>query len=354
MSGIIGHVTYAVLGVKAAEHRQLPVAPVIRRHWATYLAGSYLGCDIQTMPEAVCVDTGQEIGYGTVEVTVSPFTGGAVRPFLFRFEGQEYTPRQIHSQFYGRSHLTFGYRGADVELTLPWDHLCDYTAAVVEDAVTLFGPAERPLAYVLGWMTHLIGDGLIKSIAPGLTLHLLDGKYTAKNRPIQDLVSFHEIGRKELGLDWPAMLADLSETPVEAVQLHCMRIGTPRGRLAARFAEGWLPEKEPLLHAVLAENRRYLQKYYKHLLTQMELQRTEGGLQCNEELQKTAGGLDYAQMVEAARAADFRYALWQIAEAVADLFARVVPLVPSLYETMGNGQQPTWAELTDRWKPSAK
>ena len=39
--------------------------------------------------------------------------------------------------------------------------------AVIEDALGLFGPGERPLAYVLGWMTHLVGDGLIKSIRPG-------------------------------------------------------------------------------------------------------------------------------------------------------------------------------------------
>ena len=66
MSGIVGHTMYAILAAKAATQRRLPVAPLIGRHWASYLAGSYLGCDIQTMPEAVCVDTGKEVGYGTV------------------------------------------------------------------------------------------------------------------------------------------------------------------------------------------------------------------------------------------------------------------------------------------------
>jgi len=47
-SGIIGHVIYAVLALKAAEQRQLAVATAIRRHWASDLAGSYPGCDIQT------------------------------------------------------------------------------------------------------------------------------------------------------------------------------------------------------------------------------------------------------------------------------------------------------------------
>ena len=51
MSGIIGHTLYAVLGMRAAEARSLPVAPVLHRHLASYLAGAYLGCDIQAMPE---------------------------------------------------------------------------------------------------------------------------------------------------------------------------------------------------------------------------------------------------------------------------------------------------------------
>ena len=76
MSGIIGHVMYAVLGAKAAAARRLPVAPIIQRHWASYLAGAYLGADIQTMPEAICVDTGKEVGYGTVPLEKSPLTGG--------------------------------------------------------------------------------------------------------------------------------------------------------------------------------------------------------------------------------------------------------------------------------------
>ena len=215
MSGIIGHTMYAILGAKAATHRRLPVAPLIGRHWASYLAGSYLGCDIQTMPEAICVDTGKGVGYGTVPLDRSPLTGGELRPFQLTVEGTQYTPRDIHALFYGRAHLTFGWAQQEQGLTLPWQHLSDYCTAVAEDALRLFGPGERPLAYVLGWMTHLVGDGLIKSIWPGVTLHLLDGKYTRKNRPVQDLFTFHEVGRKELQLNWPALLTDLAETPVD-------------------------------------------------------------------------------------------------------------------------------------------
>lgn len=348
MSGIIGHSIYAILGLKAAAQRRLPLAPVALRHWSSYLAGAYLGCDVQTMPEAICVDTGQEVGYGTVPLAASPLTGGAVRPFLLRFQGRSYSAGEIHEIFYGRAHLTFGWSKAEQGLTLPWDHLGDYCAAVVDDALNLFGPGERPLAYVLGWMTHLVGDALIKSVAPGVTLRLLDGQYTPRNRPIQDLFSFHEIGRKELHLRWPAVLADLAETPVEPVQLHWMRVGPRRGRLGSLIAEGWASDRHELLRAVLSENRRYLRKYKDQVLREMELTRTAGRWQCHADLMKAAGGLDYQQMMQMAENARLRQALRQIALAIADLFQEVAGLVPALARFPGD-DRPTWDELTRRW-----
>lgn len=38
MSGLVGHSLYAVLGLKAAEQRRLPLAAVARRYFASYLA----------------------------------------------------------------------------------------------------------------------------------------------------------------------------------------------------------------------------------------------------------------------------------------------------------------------------
>ena len=348
MSGIIGHAVYAILAAKAACQRRLPVAPLVRRHWSSYLAGSYLGCDIQTMPEAICVDTGKEVGYGTVPLDMSPLTGGEVRPFQLPFEDHLYRPSEIHEMFYGRSHLTFGWSHEQQQFLLPWDHLPDYCTAVVEDSLELFGPGERPLAYVLGWMTHLVGDGLIKSIWPGVKLHLLDGMYTPKNRPIQDLFTYHEIGRKELQLNWPALLTDLAETPVEPIQLHYMRAAPPRGRLARDFPDGWMPGREGLLRAVLLKNRQYLRTYQQQTLREMKLARADAGWQCQAALRQATGGLSYSQMLEEAENAHFRHALWQIAEAITDLFGQVSYLVQDV-RCMPSSDGPTWAELTKRW-----
>jgi hypothetical protein len=329
MSGIIGHTLYAILAKQAAEKRQLPVARIAQQNLASYLAGAYIGCDIQVMPEAICVDTGKEVGFGTVPVERSPLTGGPVRQFYLRTPEGEFTPRQIHELFYGRAHLVFGWVKSENKLAVPWNLLPDYFSSVVEDTFEYFGPGERPLAYVFGWMAHVIGDSLIKNIQHGLDLHLLDGQYTPRNRPIQDLVSFHEIGRKELRLNWTTLFIDLAETPVEPVQFHYMRVGISKGALGKKFTDGWAPEKVNLLRSVLAENRRYLKTNTASILSEMELHQTPEGLDCNENLRKTSG-LKYPQMVELAEKANFRHALWKIGEAVADMFSTVVQRQPRL------------------------
>ncbi len=349
MSGVIGHMTYAILAEKAAAERKLPMAPIARSHYAAFLAGAYLGCDIQTLPEAICIDTGKEVGYGTVPVEKSPITGGAVRPWALKVGDDEYRPREIHSRLYGRAHLVFGWSKLNREHTVPWDHLPDYLAAVVGDAIEIYGPGERHLAFLFGWMTHIVGDSLIKSIQPGVDLHLLNVKYTRENRPIQDLVTFHDIVGRELGLNWENLIADLLDAPKEPVQLHYMRVTKPRGRLAEMFPDGWSPEEAPLVRRVLAENRRYLRTHARHVLDTLKLVKTGAGLQCSSELSRRAGGLSYRQMVEVAEKANFRHALWQIGEAIADLYEQIIQRQP-LLAAFPVDINPGWGEISQRWR----
>jgi hypothetical protein len=76
MSGVVGHTLYAILASRKTVERRLPVGGLIHRHFDSFLSGAYLGSDIQTLPEAVCVDTGKSVGYGTVALQQSPITGG--------------------------------------------------------------------------------------------------------------------------------------------------------------------------------------------------------------------------------------------------------------------------------------
>ncbi len=349
MSGIVGHVMYAVLADKAAKQRRLPIGPIIRRHYASYLCAAYLGCVVQTLPEAICVDTGKEVGYGTAPIEKSPLTGGKVVPWSLKFGDVRFRPREIHRMFYGRAHLVFGWATASREHTVPWDHLADYIANVVEDAVEFFGPGERPLAYLFGWAAHIVGDSLIKSVHEGVDLFLLDGKYTPRNRPIQDLVTLHEIGRKEFRLNWANLMADLVDTPIEPVQPHYMRLTKPRGRLAEDFPNAWAPDAETLIKKVLAENRRYQKIRNPRLLKQYALKKTNSGWQCDDELSQRTGGMTYQEMVAMADDAGFRHALWQMGEAIADLFEQVIERQPLLQDLPTN-DDPSWSQITKRWK----
>ena len=66
------------------------------------------------------------------------------------------------------------------------------------------------------------------------------------------------------------------------------------------------------------------------VLKELELKQTSSGWECNDTLRQATGGLTYAQMVELAEKARFRHALWQMGEAIADLFAKVVERSPLL------------------------
>ncbi len=348
MSGIFGHTMYAVLASKAAEQRKLPVSPIVNRHFSSYLAGSYLGSDVQVMPAAVIKTSGEEIGFCAARV--GDEAGG--QPFdlwTLDFEGRQHTPLELHNLFYGRAHLLFGWSKDDADKQIEWSQLPSYLAAVTGDALELFGPGHRQLAYVLGWITHLVGDSLIKSVQPGVTLSLLNGTYTPQNRPIQDLVTFHEIGRKELRLDWAALLADAVDMPVEPVQPHFMRVATPGGQLSWYVPDGWKPELRPLLLRLLEVNRSYQRIRNGRLLKEIALTDSSDGRQCHPDLSKKTGGLSYTEMVKLADEANFRHALWQIAEAIADLFEQII-LEQPLLQNLPTDDGPTWTELTAKWR----
>lgn len=340
MSGLIGHTMYGVLAEQAVRSRGLPAAPIIARHRASFLCGAYLGCDIQVMPEAICLNTGREVGFGTVPLERSPITGGEVKPWSLRHEGRSYRPRELHEMFYGRSHLVFGWKGDDVALRVPWDHLADYGSRAIRDGLA----SERGTAYALGWLVHVVGDSLIKSVQPGLRMHLLDGVYTPRNRIVQDQFTFHRVGI-ELELDWPALFRDMAATPVEPCQLHYMRIGERGGHLGAMFDDGWQPEHAPLLSAVLAENRRYLPHHAADVLRLVALRDGEA----SEAARRASGGLGHEQMLAMAEAAGMRRTLATIADQCADLIEQITAQVPE-WSKLPRTPDDEWATLKQQWK----
>lgn len=330
MSGVVGHTMYALLAQRELQRRKCRLAEILTDNQSIYLNAAYLGCDIQTLPEAICVDTGREVGYGTVPLSVSPLTGGPVTPWKLMYSGSEFTPREIHQRFYGRTHLVFGWYAADRRHTLPFDHLPDYVALVARDALSRGDARFTSLAWVFGWLVHIVGDSLIKSIQPGLSMKLIDGLYTPANRPVQDLFTWHEVGIQELQLDWSALLQDMCNAPFQQIQLQAMRVTRPGGYLAMDFPDGWAPPDESLAAEVCRQNRRYLPIYLSTLLPRYQLRMRDGELQCHPELSSVAGGLSWSEMREAAAAADLRGTLQTIADLTVEMMQSVCQRVPTL------------------------
>lgn len=350
MSGLVGHSLYALLAAKAADENRIPVAPVLRRNLASYLAGAYLGCDIQVMPEAICLDTGREVGFGTAPLAKSPVTGGAVRPWFLVHDGKQYRPNEIHRLFYGRSHLIFGWAEQDKALAVPWDHLHDYGALVVRDLLEGREPSERSLAYLFGWLVHIVGDSLIKSVRPGIKMQLLDGTYTPRNRPVQDLFAFHKIGIEELQLNWEAVFRDMAATPIEPIQLHSMRVGERMGRLGEAFSDGWRVDRQALLGAVLKENRRWLPHHAADVLDAMRLTQGEDGPQVSKVVKSVVGDLDYSQMMAMAGRSGMRQTLAAITGECITLFEHVIAQVPQATSWRPEDKAPGWGDAMRRWR----
>ena len=102
-------------------------------------------------------------------------------------------------------------------------------------------------------------------------------------------------------------------------------------------------------HIFDSENRRYQKIRNGRLLQQLALRQVNGRWVCDEQLSQQTGGLQYEEMVSMAKKADFRHALWQMGEAVADLMEKVVQRQPLLQE-MPKDTEPGWKQLSGGWQ----
>jgi hypothetical protein len=120
-----------------------------------------------------------------------------------------------------------------------------------------------------------------------------------------------------------------------------MRVGENCGELGQLFDDGWKPELQTLLAAVLAENRRWLPRYTEDVLRVAQRD--------SEEAKRVSSGLDHAKMIQIAEAAGMRRTLVTIAEQCADLIEQVVMQVP---EWRGLRRKPDdeWDALKSKWR----
>ena len=60
-------------------------------------------------------------------------------------------------------------------------------------------------------------------------------------------------------------------------------------------------------------------------------------------------GLSYAEILEAAKQANFRHALWQMGEQIAEIFAAVTHRSPQL-AALPSDNGPDWNDISARWR----
>ena len=73
---------------------------------------------------------------------------------------------------------------------------------------------------------------------------------------------------------------------------------------------------------------------------QLSLKKTETGLQCDQILSERAKGLKYPQMLEVAKKANFRHALWLMGEVLVERFEEIARLTTEMNEVL-IGDKPT-------------
>ena len=98
----------------------------------------------------------------------------------------------------------------------------------------------------------------------------------------------------------------------------------------------------------MAENRSYQRIRNERIIKELLLRDTPAGPQCDPALSKRAGGLTWPQMKALANKANFRLALWQMGERVAEIFGEVCKRQLMIKGTP-KLDTPTWKELTMRW-----
>ena len=190
-------------------------------------------------------------------------------------------------------------------------------------------PPNRPLAYVLGWMTHLVGRRPDQVGLAGRDAELARRQIHAKKSSYPGSV---HLPRRSDGrnCDSTGRLCWRMSRRLRSNQFNCTICGlaSPRGRLAQDFPEGWVPAATGLLQAVARRESTILEA-----LQGTGPPRDAAGAnwrrwQCRDELRLATGGLSYAQMIEAAEQAATSDRLSGKSPRRSQTFGRRVRLVP--------------------------
>jgi len=97
------------------------------------------------------------------------------------------------------------------------------------------------------------------------------------------------------------------------------------------------------------ERHRLAELPVRHVGSRRHRNKNRSGWLCDMELSRRTGSMTYQQIVAMADKANFRHALWQMGEVIADLFEQVMERQP-LLQNLPINDDPSSSDITKRWK----
>lgn len=249
------------------------VARIAAAHLPSVYAGAYEGADCQIMPLALCDGCGRVVGLGHLpDVPLCEYCGGTLRPYRFHFAGQDWDALSLHGAFYVRSHLGLPVSSPHSDRShLPLDATRSVWRNVLCDAFTTAhaGPLisadpgrwEWAVAFVLGWITHVVADLVMKGFWPETVTDtsFVDGLYGPKSRMAWEHLILSTLC-DEMGISGEGLLYGLPGGDDNGIMLHYMMVNEP-----ARYTHwdppvpNWpaRPDQHDLLSAHLVAHRAF-------------------------------------------------------------------------------------------------
>jgi hypothetical protein len=216
-------------------------------------AGSYRGADLQIMPLALCQCCGRVLGleFDFLQPRCE-CCGGGIRPYLFRHGGKNWDFHTLHETFYSRSHVVVPNPSPlsdrsplDVEtMRLLFSHVArDAMRTAQASATVAADPAKglHALAFAMGWMAHVITDGIMKGHLEPALPQFIDGQYGQWSKIAYEMVILSSLSY-DLGLTYDDLLFDLPGWDDNGIFLHYMMVNEPSCyRHWGELRDAWLP-----------------------------------------------------------------------------------------------------------------
>lgn len=235
------HTLFAHMALDALIAARHPLAGVAARRAAVLRVAATVGCDIQCMPYQTC--QGCEAWYRHDRKSDRKCLVCGEEALADYFvdirDGRRLKRTDIERDYYRHTHLVLGHdRGYGVDpKTAPGpeeqpfpqqvvDHLT-FCLKDAERAAVPRGQTENYVAFLLGWMTHVVSDALFKGCyRHAARIDFFGHQYAMAMLPAAETLSMTDISY-DFGASWPTWRADLLDAERDGGALRHLTMGNP-------------------------------------------------------------------------------------------------------------------------------